>query len=121
VVGALEEAGLPSVASLLGGGSWSLAGSEIIIKVSATPTVVEMVVSAEAKRVATSAASSAASRTLKMKVLGGALNGKEAAAPRSQSAPTGSPRARAAEDPIVRRMQEKFNAEIRTVIDKRST
>src|SRR5207248_2148529 len=33
VVGAVEEAGFPSVASLLDGGEWSLAGSEIVIKV----------------------------------------------------------------------------------------
>jgi hypothetical protein len=31
----------------------------------------------------------------------------------------GSARGRAAEDPVVRRMQEKFGAEIRTVIDHR--
>ncbi len=75
VVGAVEEAGFPSVASLLDGGEWSLAGSEIVIKVSATPTVVEMVVNAEAKRVATTAATSLARRALKLKVMGGASNG----------------------------------------------
>ena len=121
VVGAVEEAGFPSVASLLDGGEWSLAGSEIVIKVSATPTVVEMVVNAEAKRVAITAATSVARRALKLKVLGGASNGSKPAAARTQSAPTGSARQRAADDPIVRRMQEKFNAEIRTVIDKRQS
>ena len=121
VVGAIEEAGFPSVASLMDGGEWSLAGSEIVIKVSATPTVVEMVVNAEAKRVATTAASAAARRALKLKVLGGASNGNQPVTPRLQSAPTGSARQRAADDPIVRRMQEKFNAEIRTVIDKRQS
>src|SRR3954466_1603653 len=35
VVGGVESAGFPSVASLLEGGDWSLAGSEIVIKVSA--------------------------------------------------------------------------------------
>ena len=121
VVGAIEEAGFPSVACLMDGGDWSLAGSEIVIKVSATPTVVEMVVNAEAKRVATTAASAAARRALKLKVLGGASNGNQPVTPRLQSAPTGSARQRAADDPIVRRMQEKFNAEIRTVIDKRQS
>jgi DNA polymerase-3 subunit gamma/tau len=121
VVSAVEEAGFPSVASLLDGGEWSLAGSEIVIKVSATPTVVEMVVNAEAKRVAITSATAAARRALKLKVVGGAPNGNKPASPRVQAVPTGSARQRAAEDPIVRRMQEKFNAEIRTVIDKRSS
>ncbi|MFL6301174.1 MAG: DNA polymerase III subunit gamma/tau [Terriglobales bacterium] len=120
VVGALEEAGFPSVASLLDGGEWSLAGSEIVIKVTASPTVVEMVVNAEAKRVATTSATAAARRAIKLKIIGGAaVNGSALPSPRIQSAPAGSARQRAAEDPIVRRMQEKFNAEIRTVIDKR--
>ena len=122
VVGAVEEAGFPSVASLLDGGEWSLAGSEIVIKVSASPTVVEMVVNAEAKRVATTAATAAARRAIKLKVVGGAAaNGNAKPSPGVQSAPAGSARQRAAEDPIVRRMQEKFNAEIRTVIDKRQS
>jgi DNA polymerase III subunit gamma/tau len=122
VIGAVEGAGFPSVASLLDGGEWSLAGSEIVIKVTATPTVVEMVVNAEAKRVATTAATAAARRAIKLKITGGAaLNGSASPSPRIQSAPAGSARQRAAEDPIVRRMQEKFNAEIRTVIDKRQS
>jgi DNA polymerase-3 subunit gamma/tau len=122
VVGAVEEAGFPSVANLLDGGEWSLTGSEIVIKVTATPTVVEMVVNAEAKRVATTAATAAARRAIKLKILGGAAaNGSASPSPRIQSAPAGSARQRAAEDPIVRRMQEKFNAEIRTVIDKRQS
>jgi len=122
VVGAVEEAGFPSVASLLDGGEWSLAGSEIVIKVTATPAVVEMVVNAEAKRVATTAATAAACRAIKLKILGGAATDRSApSSARIQSAPAGSARQRAAEDPIVRRMQEKFNAEIRTVIDKRQS
>ena len=80
-----------------------------------------MVVNAEAKRVATSAATAAARRALKLKIVGGAQNGNEAPSTRLSSAPTGSARQRAADDPIVRRMQEKFKAEIRTVIDKRQS
>jgi DNA polymerase III subunit gamma/tau len=121
VIGALEAAEMPSVASLLDRGEWSLAGSEIVIKVAATQTVVEMVVNTEAKRVATTAATAAARRAIKLKILGGAANGNQTSAPLAQSAPVGSARQRAADDPIVRRMQEKFNAEIRTVIDKRSS
>jgi DNA polymerase III subunit gamma/tau len=121
VVAALEAAEMPSVASLFDGGEWSLAGSEIVITVPASPTVIDIVVNAEAKRVATTAATAAARRAIKLKILGGAANGNQPSTPRAQSAPVGSARQRAADDPIVRRMQEKFNAEIRTVIDKRSS
>src|SRR3954453_6619650 len=85
VVGAVEQAGFPSVASLLDGGEWSLAGSEIVIKVTAPPAVVEMVVNAEAKRVATTAATAAACRAIKLKIIGGVSNGSKSAAPRTQS------------------------------------
>ena len=70
---------------------------------------------------AITAATAVARRALKLKVLGGASNGNQPTVQRTQSAPIGSARQRAADDPIVRRMQEKFNAKIRTVIDKRST
>src|SRR5438105_1472710 len=96
VVSAVEEAGFPSVATLLDGGEWSLAGSEIVIKVSATPTAVEMVLNAESKRIATTAATAVARRALKLKIVGGASNGNKSAAPRAQAAPTGSARQRAA-------------------------
>jgi hypothetical protein len=45
---------------------------------------------------------------------------KEAGRPRTvASGSTGAGRNRAAEHPVVRRMQEKFGAEIRTIIDHR--
>src|SRR4051812_37004816 len=65
VVGAVKEAAFPPVASLLQGGEWRLAGSEIVIKVTPTLTVVDMLVTAEAKRVTTTAATAAARRAIK--------------------------------------------------------
>jgi len=69
------------------------------------------------------AASDAAGRMLKVKLIGGApartLQTDVAKPTRSNGNGNGqSARSRAANDPIVRRMQEKFGAEIRTVIDK---
>jgi len=65
------------------------------------------------------AASQAAGRPLKLRLAPkpaiGTGNGE--AAPRATSGP-GS-KSRAAEDPVVKRMQEKFGAQIRTVIDYR--
>jgi len=52
-----------------------------------------------------------------LKVLPGGT--AQAPAPRAQASANGRGRGRAEQDPIVRRMQEKFGAEIRTIIDQR--
>jgi hypothetical protein len=79
-----------------------------------------MMMGAEPKRIANTAASAAAGRPLKVTVAGGlsARNGNGAPPVRVVRNGIGA-RSRAAEDPVVRRMQEKFGAEIRTVIDHR--
>ncbi len=102
--------------SLLETAEWTLNGNSLVAKVTASTTMIEMSVTAEAKRTASAAASGAAGRPIKMMVEpGGVL---QSAAPRRPAA-TGSARSRAEQDPIVQRMQEKFKAEIRTVIDYR--
>jgi hypothetical protein len=62
-------------------------------------------------------------RSAKLKVVSGVpANGAPSdkkSRPAANNAPTGTARARAAEDPVVRRMQEKFGAEIRSVVDHR--
>jgi hypothetical protein len=75
----------------------------------------------EPKRIANAAATNAGGRPTKVTVIGGAAaqrNGNGAHSVRPVRNGVGA-RARAAEDPVVRRMQEKFGAEIRTVIDHR--
>jgi len=70
--------------------------------------------------VANAAATAAAGRSLKVTLVGGAqphANGSASAIVRPRNG--ASARSRAAEDPIVQRMREKFGAEIRTVIDHR--
>lgn len=119
---ALESAGHRMLASTLESGSWSLENGELFIQAHAAPSLLEMAVTAEAKRAITTAASTAANRALKLRIesLPGA-NGKNAAPapPKFSSSVAGSARQRAADDPVVRRLQEKFGAEIRTVIDHR--
>jgi DNA polymerase-3 subunit gamma/tau len=102
--------------SLLESAEWKLEGSSLIARVAASVTMIEMSFTNEARRLATAAASGLAGRPIKMLVESGA-------APQAPSVPrqtsNGSARNRAEQDPIVRRMQEKFGAEIRTVIDYR--
>jgi len=87
----------------------------LLIKVAASPTVIDMSLGSEAKRVVTAAASGALGRPLRLKVLPGGTPQTPASAAR----PNGVGRGRAEQEPIVRRMKEKFGAEIRTIIDYR--
>ena len=79
--------------------------------------MIEMSFTADARRVASAAASGAAGRPIKVTVEPGGT--AQAAPPARKPSSNGSARSRAEQDPIVQRMQEKFGAEIRTVIDYR--
>ena len=117
VLNALGEAGHPMLVSMLETGEWAVEGSEVVVRLAVSATVIDMSVSADSKRLAIAAASGVMGRPVKLKVLPGGT--AQAAPARPASASNGSGRGRAEQDPIVRRMQEKFGAEIRTIIDQR--
>jgi DNA polymerase-3 subunit gamma/tau len=103
---------------MLESGEWKVEGNQLIVSIPASPTLIEMSVSAEARRLVIAAASGVMGRAMKLQLVSGASS---AAAPQKTTTPyaNGSSRARAEEEPVVRRMKEKFGAEIRTVIDYR--
>jgi DNA polymerase-3 subunit gamma/tau len=117
VLNALGDAGHRVLVSMLETGEWAVEGNELVIKVSSSATVIDMSLGADAKRLAIAAASGVLGRAIKLKVLPGGT--AQAAPARSQAASNGGGSARAEQDPIVRRLQEKFGAEIRTIIDQR--
>ncbi len=97
-------------------------GAELVIKVGMAQTLVDagLALSEDARQGAVAAAVRALGRPVKLRVVGVAGNGGKAAAagaPRPANGP--GARSRAADDPVVRRVQEKFSAQIRTVIDHR--
>jgi DNA polymerase-3 subunit gamma/tau len=102
--------------SLLESAEWTLEGNSLRVKATASSTMIEMSFTADARRIASAAASGLAGRPLKVLVEAGGT--QQAAAP-VRRAPNGSARSRAEQDPVVQRMKEKFGAEIRTVIDYR--
>ncbi|HSZ63871.1 MAG TPA: DNA polymerase III subunit gamma/tau [Terriglobales bacterium] len=102
--------------SILESAEWTLNGSSLTAKVSASGTMIEMSYTADARRMAGAAASARAGRPIRVLVEPG---GTQQAVPAPRRADNGSARSRAEQDPIVQRMQEKFGAEIRTVIDYR--
>jgi DNA polymerase III subunit gamma/tau len=105
--------------SLLENAEWRLEGNALIAKVAASSTMIEMSFTADARRIASAAASGLAGRPIKMLVEPGGAPQAASAPPRASSRLSGSARSRAEQDPVVQRMQEKFGAEIRTVIDYR--
>jgi len=105
--------------SLLENAEWSLNGNALIAKLAASSTMIEMSFTAGARRIASAAASGLAGRPIKMLVKPGGAPQAASAPPRASSKLSKSARSRAEQDPVVQRMQEKFGAEIRTVIDYR--
>jgi DNA polymerase-3 subunit gamma/tau len=105
--------------SLLENAEWGLDGNALIAKVAASSTMIEMSFTNEARRIASAAASGLAGRPIKILVEPGGAPQVASAERRAPSKSTGSARSRAEQDPVVQRMQEKFGAEIRTVIDYR--
>jgi DNA polymerase-3 subunit gamma/tau len=115
VLNALADANQRMVVTMLETGEWKVEGNEILVKVAASASLIEMSVGADAKRVALASASGVLGRPAKFKVLPGGA----ATAPAPRTAPNGGGRNRAEQDPVVRRMQQKFGAEIRTIIDQK--
>ena len=112
----VEAAGHPMAAALLTGGRWFFEGTQPAVEVVATDFTMKMTLGAEPLKAANAATSRALGRTVKLKLFsGGGPQDSTGKAP-SRPAGTGS-KSRAAQDPIVKYVQEKFGAEIRTVID----
>jgi DNA polymerase III subunit gamma/tau len=116
VLQAIASSGQRMLLNMLEAGEWKVEGSELVIKVASSPAVIDMSLSNDARRMITTSASSTLGRPVKLKLLPG---GTAQAAPSTSLASNGGGRSRAEQDPVVRRMQEKFGAEIRTIIDYR--
>ena len=116
VLNALNDAGQRMLAAMLETGEWQTEGGELLIKVAASPTVIEMSLGADAKRLVIATASGALGRPVRLRVISG---GVPQSAPRNPVSANGGGRGRAEQDAVVRRMKEKFGAEIRTIIDYR--
>jgi len=107
----------PMLVSMLDAAEWSLEGNSLIAKVIASTTMIDISFNADARRIASAAASGLAGRPIRVLVQPGGT--PQTVSPARRPSSNGSARSRAEQDPVVRRMQEKFGAEIRTVIDYR--
>ena len=99
-------------------GEWSVAGIEVSVKVAMSQVLIDVALGPEPKRIIQNALSKIGDRPLKFKMVSGGM-----AIPAKSTTPRPAngvgARSRAMADPLVQRMQEKFGAEIRTVIDQK--
>ncbi len=117
VIGAAEAAGHFDLANMMRNGEWKLNGGELLVQVADPPVLVQMAFKKEAEQALNTAASAALGRAVRIKLAG---NAKVTASPQAASpGPNNAVRGRVADEPIVKRIQEKFGAEIRSVIDYR--
>ena len=119
VLQALTDGNQRILVSMLSAGEWSVQGNELVIKIAESQTVVDMSLGPmrnvwPSPRPAESSAAPIKLKSGSRRRRGSAGKERNGGAPRP-SGPGG--RGRAEQDPVVRRMQEKFSAEIRTVID----
>ncbi len=117
VLNALAGAGHRILVALLERGQWQLEGNELILRLAASAAAIDMSLGADAKRLAIATASGVLGRAIKLKVVPGSPVVEDETMTRVPL--NGGGRNRAEQDPIVRRIQEKFGAEIRTIIDYR--
>jgi DNA polymerase-3 subunit gamma/tau len=122
VLQALVDGNQRILVSMLEAGEWAVEGNEVVIRVSESQTVVDMSLGADARRLAIASASGILGRAVRLKIIPGATvaatQGKNNGAVKSIGTSSGvGGRGRAEQDAVVRRLQEKFGAEIRTVID----
>jgi hypothetical protein len=120
VLQALTDGNQRILVSMLEAGEWTVEANEVVIKVSESQTVVDMSLGADGRRLAIASASGVLGRAVKLKIVAGATGATEksnGAARSNGTNPAAGGRSRAEQDAVVRRLREKFGAEIRTVID----
>ena len=118
VLAALEDAGQQMLAHNLESGEWTVRGHEVAVKVAMSQVMVDVSLGDGPKRIVQDALLRATAKPLKFKMVSGGSQFTPRVAPPAARPTNGiSARSRAASDPIVQRMQEKFGAEIRSVID----
>ncbi len=121
VLQALTDGNQRILVSMLEAGEWSVEGNEVVIKVAESQTVVDMSLGPDARRLAIASASGILGRAVKLKIVPSATvaptEGKRNGTTYGANGTKTGGRSRAEQDAVVRRLQEKFGAEIRTVID----
>jgi hypothetical protein len=122
VLGAMETGGSQMLVHALEEGNWSAEGNQVSVRVEMSAAMIELSYTREQEKLGNQAATKTAGRTVKVRLVGGAVQAEaKVTATRPRTAGTGgseSMKTRAADEPVVKRMVEKFGAEIRIVMDR---
>jgi DNA polymerase-3 subunit gamma/tau len=120
LVAILEAQNQETAADLLARGEWKLEANQLSLRLPLSEKVIDLSLTQDARRLLTQEASRICGRAIKLNVAGGGTAQTAAVERVAHGNGSGAgARQRAAEDPVVRRMQEKFGAEVRSVIDYR--
>jgi DNA polymerase-3 subunit gamma/tau len=121
VLQAMETGGSQMLVHALEEGDWSADGNLVSIQVGMSDAMIELSYTREQEKLSGQAASRVAARAVRVRLVGGGTVTAEAK-PRPSGAGRadagGSIKTRAADEPVVKQMMEKFGAEIRIVMDR---
>ncbi len=120
VLQAMEAGGSQMLVHALEEGHWSGEGNQLSIHVDMSQSMIELSYTREQEKLSNQAASRVAGRAVKVRLVSGGASTAELK-PRQPRAPrTGTEgiKTKAAEEPVVKKMMEKFGAEIRIVMDR---
>jgi DNA polymerase-3 subunit gamma/tau len=121
VMQAMETGGSQMLTHALEEGHWSADSNQVSIQVSMSTAMIELSYTPQQERLANQAATQVAGRAVKVRLHGGATTAAEAKPRQAETPRPGIPgniKTRAADEPVVKRMMEKFGAEIRIVMDR---
>ncbi|MGC2211279.1 MAG: DNA polymerase III subunit gamma/tau [Candidatus Korobacteraceae bacterium] len=126
VLQAMESGGSQMLVHALEEGEWSAEGNLVSVQVGMSEAMIGVSYTREQEKLSNQAAGKAAGRPVKVRLVGGTSAGRATppveVKPRSSGAErpaaSGTLKTRAAEEPVVKRMMEKFGAEIRMVMDR---
>jgi hypothetical protein len=131
VLQAMETGGSQMLVQALEEGHWSVEDKQVSIQVGMSDSMIEVSYSKAQEKLSNEAASDAAGRTIKVRLVGGATTTAEVKPRLSHAGQSGgrqsnvtrpggsdSIKTKAADEPVVKRMKEKFGAEIRIVMDR---
>ncbi len=121
VLQAMETGGSQMLTHALEEGHWTGEGNQVSIQVQMSSGMIELSYTKDQEKVANQAATQVAGRMVKVRLLAGATTAAEVTPRQSSASRTGGSaniKTKAADEPVVKRMMEKFGAEIRIVMDR---
>ena len=116
VAQALHDKGHETASALLRGGKWTIAEDTITVAVGVRKTMLSLTMNPEAERIARAALQQAGSN---LKLAVGPGEGTGSPVPIAAPVAKGSIQAHALENPLVKKAQELFRADVRSVLDLR--